>query len=127
MRSAACKVMIVDDNQDAADAAAILLEEWGHETVVAYSASDCLALAPVFNPDVVLMDIGLPWVDGFELAPKVEAVCPGVRLVALTGFTQADIVRRAHESGFADFLAKPVEGAVLKSAVDNQCTIAKSL
>ena len=53
-----CRVLVVDDHRDAADSTALLLEGWGHEAATAYSAEQCLAVAKVFNPDIVLMDIG---------------------------------------------------------------------
>ena len=55
-----CRVLVCDDNRDAADAAVTLLQIWGHQAMTAYSAAQCIAVAKVFNPDIVLMDIGLP-------------------------------------------------------------------
>lgn len=122
-----CKVLVVDDNRDAADSAVMLLQIWGHEAVAAYSGEQCIALAKQLDPDVILMDIGLPRGDGFKVKDEVERICPGVRVVALTGYTQADIQRRTREAGFADHLLKPVEPPELKSAVNEQCSIAKRL
>lgn len=120
-----CKVLVVDDNRDAADAAVMLLGSWGHEAMAAYSPTECIAAARAFDPDVVLMDIGLPGRDGFDVGAELKERSPGTKLVALTGFTQADIVRRARESGFSDFLRKPVSGSDLKEAVETQCAAAK--
>ena len=127
MTTDSCRVMVVDDNHDVADSAVMLLHGWGHEAIAVYSGEECLAKAKDFDPDVILMDIGLPGVDGFEAKEQLEQVCPGVRVVALTGYTQADIRRRAREEGFAGHLLKPVEGTELKSAVNEQCSIAKGL
>jgi CheY-like chemotaxis protein len=122
-----CRVMVVDDNRDAADSAVMLLQVWGHEAMAVYSGEHCLVRVKDFDPDVILMDIGLPGLDGFEVKEELEKICPGVRVVALTGYTQADIRRRARKEGFAGHLLKPVEGAELKSAVNDQCSIAKGL
>ena len=105
-----CRVMVVDDNHDVADSAVMLLHGWGHEAIAVYSGEECIAKARDFDPDVILMDIGLPGLDGFEAKDQLEQVCPGVRVVALTGYTQADIRRRARDKGFAGHLLKPVEG-----------------
>ena len=121
-----CRVLVVDDNRDAADAAVMLLELWGHEAMTAYSAAQCIAVAKMFSPDIVLMDIGLPDKDGFAVKRELEEHCPEVRVVALTGFTQADIARQSRDAGFADHLTKPVEAAELKDVVDHECATAKA-
>jgi CheY-like chemotaxis protein len=125
MASEPCKVLVVDDNRDAADAAAMLLKIWGHDAVAAYSGRECIALAKTFDPDVVLMDIGLPGKDGFRVKEELEQYCSGVKVIALTGFTQADIVRRTREEGFTDYLRKPTAPAELKSVVERQCAVSK--
>jgi FixJ family two-component response regulator len=114
--------MVVDDNHDVADSAVMLLQHWKHEAVAVYSAADCLAIAREFRPDVILMDIGLPGKTGFEVAYELREICPDAKLVAITGYTEADIVRRAKDEGFCDFLLKPVETRALKDAVDTQCS-----
>jgi len=121
-----CRVLVCDDNRDAADAAVTLLQIWGHQAMTAYSAAQCIAVAKVFNPDIVLMDIGLPGKDGFAVKRELGEYCPAARIVALTGFTQADIARQARNDGFADHLTKPVEADELKHVVDDQCAIAKA-
>jgi CheY-like chemotaxis protein len=125
MATEPCKVLVVDDNRDAADAAVMLLRIWGHESVAAYSGLECIALAKTFDPDVVLMDIGLPGKDGFRVKQELEQYHPGVKVIALTGFTQADIVRRTREAGFTDYVMKPAGAAELKHVVDRQCAASK--
>lgn len=127
MTTDSCKVMVVDDNHDVADTAVMLLQGWGHEAIAVYSGEECVAKAKEFDPDVILMDIGLPRHDGFEVKEQVDKICPGVRVIALTGYTQADIRRRARAEGFAGHLLKPVQGSALKSAVKEECEIAKAL
>jgi CheY-like chemotaxis protein len=121
MANQSCKVLVIDDERDGADSAVMLLQLWGHEAVAAYSAGEAFETARSFDPDVVLMDIGLPGKNGFDLANDIRALCPGVKIVALTGFTQADIVQRSRAGGFDDHLLKPAEPAALKEAVDTQC------
>jgi len=116
-----CKVLVIDDDRDGADSAVMLLQIWGHEAVAAYSARDGLAAALDFDPDVVLIDIGLPGKNGFDVASALRVSCPGVKLVAVPGFTQADIVKRSRAAGFDDHLVKPAAPAMLKDVVDTQC------
>jgi CheY-like chemotaxis protein len=113
------RVLVVDDNEDAANSLAMVLQLGGHETTSAYTAADALARAAAFQPDVVLLDIGLPGMSGYEVAQKMREL-PGlrnVRLVAVTGYGRSDDRRRAREAGFDDHLTKPVEFAVLDRAL----------
>ena len=126
MSGESCRVLVVDDNRDAADSTVMLLENWGHEAAAAYSAEQCIAVAKVFIPDVVLMDIGLPGKNGFDAKRELEKQCPAARFVALTGFTQGDIFRRSRDEGFVDHLVKPAAPSKLKDVVDHQCAIARS-
>ena len=110
------RVLIVDDNEDAANSLAMILELGGHETESVYTAVDALQRAAAFRPDVVLLDIGLPGMDGYEVAQKLREL-PGlrdIRLVAVTGYGRSDDRRRARDAGFDDHLTKPVEFALLE-------------
>jgi CheY-like chemotaxis protein len=110
------RVLIVDDNEDAANSLALILKLGGHETASVYTAADALQRATVFKPDVVLLDIGLPGMDGYEVAQKIREL-PGlrdIRLVAVTGYGRSDDRLRARDAGFDDHLTKPVEFAVLE-------------
>ena len=110
------RVLIVDDNEDAANSLAMILKLGGHETASVYTAVDALQRAAVFRPDVVLLDIGLPGMDGYEVAQKMREL-PGlrdIRLVAVTGYGRSDDRLRARDAGFDDHLTKPVEFAVLE-------------
>ena len=109
------RVLIVDDNEDAANSLALVLRLSGHETASVYSAAEALVQAAVFQPEVVLLDIGLPGMDGYEVAQKLRDI-PGlrnVRLVAVTGYGRSDDRLRAREAGFDAHLTKPVEFSVL--------------
>jgi len=110
------RVLIVDDNEDAANSLATLLKLGGHETASVYTATDALVRAAAFKPDVVLLDIGLPGMDGYEVAQQMREL-PGlkdIRLVAVTGYGRSEDRLRAREAGFDDHLVKPVEFAVLE-------------
>jgi len=110
------RVLIVDDNEDAANSLALLLKLGGHETASVYSAVDALQRAAAFRPDVVLLDIGLPGMDGYEVAQKMREL-PGlrdIRLIAVTGYGRSDDRLRARDAGFDHHLTKPVEYAVLE-------------
>jgi signal transduction histidine kinase len=105
------RILIVDDNADAANSLALLLTLDGHTTRVALSSEDALGCAELFEPQVALLDIGLPRVNGYELAQKLRAV-PGLRnlrLIALTGYGQADDREQALGAGFDNHLVKPVD------------------
>jgi CheY-like chemotaxis protein len=113
------RVLIVDDNEDAANSLAMILELGGHVTASVYTAAEALQRAAAFRPDVVLLDIGLPGMDGYEVALKMREL-PGlrnIRLVAVTGYGRSDDRLRARDAGFDDHLTKPVEFAVLERAL----------
>jgi CheY-like chemotaxis protein len=109
------RVLIVDDNEDAANSLAMVLQLSGHETASVYTAADALEHAAVFKPDVVLLDIGLPGMDGYEVAQRLRELpgLRGVKLVAVTGYGRSDDRLRARDAGFDDHLTKPVEFEVL--------------
>jgi CheY-like chemotaxis protein len=113
------RVLIVDDNEDAANSLAMILKLSGHETDSVYTAADALERVTAFKPDVVLLDIGLPGMDGYEVAQKIREL-PGlrdIRLVAVTGYGRSDDRLRARDAGFDDHLTKPVEFAVLDRTI----------
>ena len=119
-----CKVLVVDDDRDTANTSAMLLQMWGHEAEAAYGAEDAVAKTKALDPDVILIDIVLPVMNGFDLAEELRRWCPEAKFVALTGFTRADIVRRSREAGFSKVLIKPAPAAALKEAVETECATA---
>jgi CheY-like chemotaxis protein len=119
-------VLVVDDERDNADTTVVLLQMWGHEAEAAYSAEDAISKAMAFDPDVVLMDIGIPVMNGFDLAKELRQYCPGARFLAVTGYTRADIVRRARDAGFVKVLTKPAAATVLEQAVETECAATTS-
>jgi two-component system CheB/CheR fusion protein len=126
MNKSPCKVLVVDHERSSADSNVSLLQLWGHEAEAAYSAEDAISKAAALEPDVVLMDIELPAIDGFDLAKELRTSCPEAKFLALTGYTQADIVRRARRAGFERVLNKPVPAKAIKEAVDAGCTAASA-
>jgi PAS domain S-box-containing protein len=114
-RAHGLKILVVDDNVDAADSIAILLSMEGHQTQTVNNAHDALIAATEFRPDVVLLDIGLPEMDGYEVARRLRAenAIENLRLVAVTGYGQPADRARAQAAGFDKHLVKPVEPAAL--------------
>jgi CheY-like chemotaxis protein len=97
------RVLVVDDNADAADMLAELLREAGHEVAVAYDAGGALEVARTFHPEVALLDIGLPTMDGHELAHRIRSEHPSVRrVIAVSGYAERG-------DGFDDHLMKPID------------------
>jgi PAS domain S-box-containing protein len=122
------KIMIVDDNLDAAEAMKILLELQGHEITVAHDANQTLLAATQGMPDVYLIDIGLPGMNGHELARELlKLPCNNpLRMIALTGFGQPDDRRRSAEAGFDEHMVKPITlDALLKCLTDDADAVTK--
>jgi CheY-like chemotaxis protein len=115
-------VLIVDDNADAADSLAFLVDALGHESRVAYEARGAISITHAFEPEVALLDIGLPGdMDGYALAAQLRKAPfgPGLHLVAITGWGQPKDQRRASEAGFDRHYTKPVEPAVLEALLNS--------
>ena len=106
-----CQVLVVDDNVDAAEALALLLESSGHDVRTVHDGPTALEAVLDYRPDVVLLDIGLPGLDGFEVASRIRRFTgrEGIRLVALTGYGQEGDQRRSREVGFDHHLVKPAD------------------
>jgi two-component system, chemotaxis family, CheB/CheR fusion protein len=115
------KVIIVDDNKDAADACAMLLELSGHHVQTAYTGRRALELAETFRPHALVLDIGLPDVNGYELAQRIRALPWGRHtvLIAVTGWGQEQDRHRAFEAGFDHHLTKPVEAEALEALLQS--------
>jgi len=112
------RVLVVDDNADAADLLAQALRLMGHVVEVAHDGQAALAAAQAFRPDTVLLDIGLPVMDGYEVARRLRAGAPHLLLVAITGYGQSSDVERAHEAGFDHHLVKPVPLGAVRSLLE---------
>ncbi len=110
------RVLVVDDNRDAAESLAMILGMAGSEVSVAFNGEQALEKLRALKPEVTLMDIGMPGMDGYEVARRVRAdpEIASLRLVALTGWGQAEDKERAIREGFDDHLTKPVDPADLE-------------
>jgi PAS domain S-box-containing protein len=113
------QVLVVDDNHDAAALLADALGAWGHVVRVAHDGPGALHALQAFTPDVAVLDIGLPVMDGYELARRIRAdtALRGVRLLAVTGYGQAKDRADAAQAGFDAHLVKPVDLASLDAAL----------
>ena len=111
------RVLVVDDNPDAADLLAEALLAKGQEVEIAYDGAQALQKARTFQPEVVLLDIGLPGMDGFEVARQLRSLGRDMRLIALTGYGPDSDRQRAKDGGFDAHLLKPVELEALHDAV----------
>jgi signal transduction histidine kinase len=113
-----CRILVGEDSPDAAEMMRMVLEVMGHEVMVAVDGRQALVLAQEFRPDVILLDLGMPRMDGYEAARRIRRVLgPTVLLVALTGWGQPDDQRRATEAGFDVHLTKPAEPHVLATLI----------
>jgi CheY-like chemotaxis protein/two-component sensor histidine kinase len=114
-RPDARRVLVVDDNRDAANSLALLLSAQGNEVQVAYGGQDALELLAKWMPDVAVVDIGMPGMDGCQLARRIrgDRRCAGLRLVALSGWGHAGARAQSQACGFDEHLTKPADIGVL--------------
>ena len=105
------RILVVDDNIDTATTTAMLLEMYGHTVSVEHSGEDALANARSIPPNALLLDIGLPDIDGFEIARQIRAApaTANALLVAMTGYSRAQDRKKSLEAGFNYHLEKPVD------------------
>ena len=113
------RILVVDDNEDAAASLGLLLQSLGHETCVVYSGSEAIKMAIAFRPDVVLLDIGMPGISGYEVARRLQALKEQkpLRIIAITGWGQEEDKAKSKEAGFDLHLVKPVDAEQLARAV----------
>ena len=112
-------MLVVDDSTDAAESMALLLGLQGHEVRTAHDGASALQTAEAFHPEVVLLDIGLPGMDGCEVARRLRRLpgAAGAVLVAVTGWGQEEDRRRSAAAGFDHHLVKPVEPDALAAVL----------
>jgi CheY-like chemotaxis protein len=114
------RILVVDDHPDGAEMLRLLLELEGHEVAVAHDGPSALETASTFAPTVIILDIGLPGMDGHEVARRLrqDPAMESVRLIALTGYGQAADTQRTRDSGFDSHLVKPVHLDALKPLLE---------
>ena len=117
------RVLVVDDNLDAAETLADILRELGHTTSVAHDGPTALVAAAAFKPHIALLDIGLPVMDGYELARRLreQPDLRKTRLFAITGYGQESDRERSRDAGFQEHLVKPIDLAELANLIDTAC------
>jgi signal transduction histidine kinase len=111
------RVLVVDDNRDAADMLQLALQDAGHAVVVAGTAIEALEMVREFQPEVAVIDIGLPGMNGYDLARLLRAEHQPIRLIALTGYGQSGDAADAATAGFDDHCAKPISTSALLEIV----------
>lgn len=115
------RVLVVDDHQDLATGLAELLERWGHEARVAFDGPSGIEAARGFQPDLILLDLDLPGMDGYAVAQMLrrEPSLSSIEVAAVTGYAHADDRRRARESGIDHYFTKPVDLVALRSLLES--------
>ena len=118
------KVLVTDDNEDAATALALLLTHMGNDVQIAHDGEEALTVAAQFQPDLILLDVGLPRLDGLEVTRRLRKTEWGRRaaIVALTGWGQEADKRRSYEAGADDHLVKPVDPEALQRVLASMPT-----
>ena len=112
------RVLVVDDSADSAETLGELLKIWGHDVRLAHDGPSALDTAKSFSPQVVLLDIGLPGMDGFTVAERMKADGIAVdMLIALTGYGEQSHRERAQKAGFHHHLVKPVDPEALQKII----------
>jgi signal transduction histidine kinase/ActR/RegA family two-component response regulator len=116
----ACRVLVADDNSDAAESMGMLLRLMGNDVKIAHDGLEAVEQAADFRPDIVLMDIGMPRLNGYDAARRMreQAWSEGTMLVALTGWGQVEDKRKATEAGFDRHFTKPLDPAKLQALMD---------
>jgi signal transduction histidine kinase/DNA-binding response OmpR family regulator len=119
----ALRVLVVDDHPDAAESMASLMQSAGHQATIAHDGPTAIAVARRFRPDAVLLDIGLPGMNGFEVARVLRAApeTSGCVLIAVSGYGQSEDYRRSREVGFDHHLVKPADISELEQILDTIC------
>ncbi|HEX5460642.1 MAG TPA: PAS domain S-box protein [Steroidobacteraceae bacterium] len=121
--SVSCRVLIADDNHDAAVSLSMLLQSMGHDTRVVHDGIEALEAAEIFRPDVVLLDIGMPRLDGYETARRLASLpwAATTQIIAVTGWGQETDRQRAKDAGFHRHLVKPVDLDALREVMSDGC------
>ncbi|HEX5463057.1 MAG TPA: response regulator [Steroidobacteraceae bacterium] len=115
------RLLVVDDNRDAAESMSMLLEMWGHDVAYAYDGPSALERAEQWQPEAVFLDIGLPGMDGYEVAERLRELpqSKDAVLIAITGYGQEDDRLRSRRAGIDHHLVKPVAPDTLRNLIDS--------
>jgi CheY-like chemotaxis protein len=121
MREQPCRILVVDDNHDAADSQVVLLKLGGHDAHVAYDADQALLVAARLDPEVALIDLALPRIDGYQLGEELQKRFPKCKIVAISGYGDAQRRDQSRKLGFRYHLLKPVDPQQLFTIVAKEC------
>src|SRR5690348_7003422 len=115
------RLLVVDDNKDAAESMSMLLEMWGHEVAFAFDGPSAIETAEQWQPEAVFLDIGLPGMDGYEVAERLRELpqAKDAVLIAITGYGQEVDRLRSRRAGIDHHLVKPVAPDTLRSLIDS--------
>jgi two-component system CheB/CheR fusion protein len=121
-KRASLRVLVVDDCPDTVESMVRLLNMWGYDAVPAQDGLAVLRTAQSYRPDVILLDLGLPGLDGYEVARRVrqDPALAGAGLICVTGYVGQSHRSKASEAGFDEFLAKPVDLSELRLLLDGR-------
>ena len=111
------QILVADDNQDAADSLAMILQAEGHDVRAAYDGQEALNIALATRPHVAILDLGMPRLDGLFVAEAIRRAAPATLLLALTGYGDERNIARCQAAGFSRHFTKPVEVQELIDAV----------
>jgi CheY-like chemotaxis protein len=111
------RILVVEDYKDTATSMAKLLELFGHKVLIAHDGPEAMAAALRWRPECILLDIGLPTIDGYEVATRLRqaAACRNTLIIAVTGYGREDDFQRSRAAGIDHHLLKPVSPSVLRS------------
>jgi CheY-like chemotaxis protein len=115
---AATRLLVVDDNEDAAELLSVMLTKAGYIVRTAFDGPSALLVATDFRPQLALLDIGLPVMDGYELGRRLRGMPEAPRLIALTGYGQASDQARSREAGFDAHMVKPIDFEQLRGLLE---------
>ncbi len=114
-----CRILIADDNKDSVESLSVLLAASGCQVDTAYNGAEALESARNLRPDVALLDIDMPLLDGYEVARRIREQDSRMVLIALTGWSQQEDHNRSAEAGFDHHLTKPLDLAALRAILSN--------
>ena len=122
------RVLVVDDNRDAADSLAMCVRLWGHDVQVAYDGLSAFQAVSSYHPDVILLDIGLPGMDGFALASAIthRPAWSDILIVSVSAYNDAVFVSRLVEAGVSEHFPKPVNLMALKATLERRKTATRA-
>lgn len=114
------RILVIDDNRDAANTLAMLIKLKGNEVKAGYGGREAMVLGETFQPDIAILDIGMPGMDGYETCSLIrqESWGKNITILALTGYGQQEDIRKSLEAGFDEHLLKPVDLPALLALIE---------